>query len=289
METESIINRLTGALETLTPKARKVASYIIDHHKEAVFLKANTLAKRAGVSETTVTRLAYALGFKVFPELREALQDHTKNYMALPKYKPRQADEYMLGEVAAMEKVIIDETLVSIPPPLFNAAVDLLHGARRIHVVGTHYNAAPASYVAYFLSCTRPRVGLVRDLGITAFGELQSSGPEDLVLAISTARYPKDTGRLLELFKAKGTPIMAITDSPASPVAPLADNLLVVPMKFISFIDPFAGVLVLTHALTTAVYLRNGANAKKWVSDFNDFMRHNDYNTVADINLFELL
>jgi DNA-binding MurR/RpiR family transcriptional regulator len=263
--------------------------YIIDHHKEAVFLNASTLAKKAGVSETTVTRLVYQLDFKGFPQLREALQDQARTYMALPRYEPKGSEANMLGEVAAMEKAIIDETLLSIPPELFNSAVDLLHKAKRILVVGTHYNAAPASYAAYFLSATRPSVGLVRSVGIDGFGEVQAAGPEDAVLAISTARYPKDTHRFLELFKAKGAPVIAITDSAASPVASLASLVLVVPMKFISFIDPFAGVQVLTHALTTAVYLRNGGEAKKWVKDFNDFMLHHDYNSVAEINLFELL
>jgi DNA-binding MurR/RpiR family transcriptional regulator len=195
----------------------------------------------------------------------------------------------MLDEVAVMEKGIIDETLRSIPPDLFDQAVELLRGARRISVVGTHYNAAPASYAAYFLSTVRPAVGLIGRVGIEGFVELQQSGPEDVVLAISTARYPKDTHKIVEQYKARGTPVVVVTDSTASPIVSLADLVLVVPMRFISFIDPFAGVLVLLHAMTTAVYLRNGGEAKRWVQDFNDFMRHHDYNSVADINLFELL
>jgi DNA-binding MurR/RpiR family transcriptional regulator len=71
MDNESIIEILTSIIESLTPKTRIIASYIIDHRKEAVFLNASALAKKAGVSETTVTRLAYALGLKGFPELRD--------------------------------------------------------------------------------------------------------------------------------------------------------------------------------------------------------------------------
>ena len=287
MEKQSIIERLSGLLDGLAPKLRKLAAYIIDHHAEAVFLNANALAKRAGVSETTVTRLVYELDFKGFPELREALQDYTKTYMALPRYEPRNAAGYMLGEVAAMEKAIIDETLLSIPPALFNSAVDLIAGAKRVRVVGTHYNAVPASYAAYFLSATRTSVSLIRSVGIAEFAQIQDSKPGDLALAVSTARYHKDTHKILELFKAKGTPVLLITDSAASPAVSLADSVLVVPMRFISFIDPFAGILVLLHALITAVYLKNGVAAKVWVQEFNDFMRHHDYNSV--INLFELL
>jgi len=289
MTSQSIIERLHSLLESLSPKMRLVALYIIEHHKDAVFLNANTLARKAGVSETTVTRLVYELDFKGYPELRRALQEHTKNYMDLPRYEPQNAEEYMLGEVAAMEKTIIDEMLISIPPDLFNSAVDLLFRAKRIRVVGTHYNAAPAAYASYFLSATRPSVCLIREVGIDNFSEVQDSGPDDVALAISTARYPKDTQKILELFKAKGTPIIAVTDSPVSPVIPLADLALIVPMKFISFIDPFAGVLVLLHALATTIYVKNGGQAKRWVKDFNDFMEHNNYNSVREMNLNDLL
>jgi DNA-binding MurR/RpiR family transcriptional regulator len=268
---------------------RRVATYIVDHHKEAVFLNASTLAKNAGVSETTVTRLTYKLDFKGFPQLKEALQDHARTFLSLPRYEPGGAGSYMLGEVAAMEKSIIDETLVSIPPELFESAVGLLHQARRIVVVGTHYNSVPAAYAAYFLSATRPSISLIKSVDIDVFSRTMDCGPQDVVLAVSTARYPKDTHRIVESLKARGTPVIAVTDSAASPVAPLADLVLVVPMRFISFIDPFAGVLVLLHALTTAVYVRNGGEAKRCVQDFNDFMRQHDYNTVAEINLFELL
>jgi DNA-binding MurR/RpiR family transcriptional regulator len=289
MTTQPIIERLRGLLNTISPKMRKVASYIIEHHKEAVFMNANSLAKKSGVSETTVTRLAYALDFRGYPELRRELQEHTITYMDLPRYVPKTAEDDMLGMVADMERAIIEEMLTTIPADLFNSAVDLLFGAERIYVVGTHYNAAPASYASYFLSAVRKSVCLIREIGIGNFSEVQDSGPEDVVLAISTARYPKDTQKILELFKLKKTPIIVITDSQISPIIYLADLTMIVPMKFISFIDPFAGILVLLHALITKIYIKDGNKAKKWVQDFNDFMEHNDYNSVKEINLLDLL
>jgi DNA-binding MurR/RpiR family transcriptional regulator len=289
MTLQPIIERLRSLLDSLSPKMRLVAEYIIDHHKEAAFLNAASLASKAGVSETTVTRLVYALDFKGFTELRQELQEHTKNYMDLPRYEPKNADEYMLGEVAAMERSILDEMLVLIPPDLFNSAVESLFRAKRITVVGTHYNAAPAAYAAYFMSAIRPSVSLIRNIGIENFSKVQDSGPDDAVLVISTARYPKDTQKILELFQIKKTPIIAVTDSTVSPIVSFAKHVLIVPMKFISFIDPFAAVLVLLHALVTAVYLKNGSNAKKWVKDFNEFMDHNDYNSVRDFNWMDLL
>jgi DNA-binding MurR/RpiR family transcriptional regulator len=51
----------------LTDAQRRAAQYIMDHYEEAIFLTASKLAKKAGVSEATVVRLAQVLGLMVIP------------------------------------------------------------------------------------------------------------------------------------------------------------------------------------------------------------------------------
>ena len=60
--------------QPLTGKKRQVAKYILDNYVEASFLTAAQLAERVQVSEPTVIRLACDLGFRGFPELKDALQ-----------------------------------------------------------------------------------------------------------------------------------------------------------------------------------------------------------------------
>ena len=71
---------------------QRLATYIVDHHKEAAFLNAGALAREAGVSEATVTRLAYEFDLKGNPGLRKALQSHALDFMALPQCQDNGGD-----------------------------------------------------------------------------------------------------------------------------------------------------------------------------------------------------
>ncbi|MDR1043866.1 MAG: MurR/RpiR family transcriptional regulator [Candidatus Adiutrix sp.] len=285
----NIIEELQRLHPELSPRMRKLATYIADHHKEAAFLNAGTLAREAGVSEATVTRLACALGLKGYPGLRQALQTHAKGFMALPKYENGLDDKFLLSKVASVEKSIIDEMLLSISPKLFQQAVDKLHAARSITVVGTRYNQMAAAYAAYFLNCIRPSVRLVSGIGAETFTELRESGPKDVALAVCTARYPRETLKILSMFRERQTPVIAITDSQLSPVQPLADLSLIVPMKFLSYIDPLGGVMILLHALVTGLYLKNPAKTKARLKDYNEFMEKNDFHSVKGLDIGDML
>src|SRR3954469_19416831 len=54
---------------------KDVAQYIVDHLDEAAFQTAESLARRANTSSSTVVRFSQALGFEGFPELQQAARD----------------------------------------------------------------------------------------------------------------------------------------------------------------------------------------------------------------------
>lgn len=288
MSHESVIDHLREIFETLSPKLQRLATYIIDNHKDVAFLNVRSLSRSAGVSETTVTRLAYALDFTGFSDLKQALQSHMKSYVSLPKYEPESAKGFMLTEVATMEKSIIDEMLRHIPQDLFQRVVDKLHKAKNIIVVGTHYNIMPALYAAHFLSAIRPQVNLIQDLNIDVYAKSQAVGPKDVVLAISTARYPKDTQEILADFHNHGACVITITDSEVAPAVSLSDIVLLVPMKFMSYIDPYSGIMTLIHALVNAVLVAGGEASKKWLENYNYFMGRKDFHTIKDLKVIDL-
>ncbi|MGL4209145.1 MAG: MurR/RpiR family transcriptional regulator [Candidatus Adiutrix sp.] len=285
----NIIDQLKNVYEKLTPKMKKLASFLIDNHKEAAFLNATALAREAGVSEATVTRLAYVLNMKGYQDFKEALKNHAKDFMSLPRYESSRNEDNILSKVANMEKSIIDEMLTTIASSKIEAAVDTLYHARRIVIVGMHYNIMPAAYSAYFLRAFRDNISMINKLDVAAFQRLKGANTQDAALLISTARYPKACHKALEMLKKRGAKTILITDSPVAPSAPLADIVLVVPMKFISYIDPYAAVMTLLHALITGIFLKNTPKAKKHLKEFDEFMDENNYNTIHHLDVTELL
>ncbi|MDR1110106.1 MAG: MurR/RpiR family transcriptional regulator [Deltaproteobacteria bacterium] len=275
---DNIIEVLKDLYETLTPTLQRLASYIIDNHKEAAFLNAMTLAKSAGVSEASITRLTYALKMKGFSELRQSLQEYARNMISLPKYDYKNVNGFILNEVANMEKSIIDEMVETISEDDFNRAVDTLYKAKSINVVATHYNYVSGLYASYFMRSIRPQINLISALDISIFTSSLSSSPSDVVLAVSTARYPTDTQKIVKIFKSQGLKIISVTDSKVSPLIPLSDIALIVPMKFISYIDPLSGIMVLLHSLINALYIQNASHSKQMLIKYDEFIKDNDIN-----------
>src|ERR1700679_1884885 len=58
----------------LSPAQRRIAQYLLDHMPDSAFLSSVVLARRAGVSQPSVTRFAAALGFSGYPAFRDALR-----------------------------------------------------------------------------------------------------------------------------------------------------------------------------------------------------------------------
>src|SRR6201986_447423 len=59
----------------LSPAQRRIAQYLLDHMPDSAFLSSVTLARRARVSQPSVTRFAAALGLSWSPAFRDALRD----------------------------------------------------------------------------------------------------------------------------------------------------------------------------------------------------------------------
>jgi DNA-binding MurR/RpiR family transcriptional regulator len=185
-----------------------------------------------------------------------------------------------------MEKQSIDGMLASISPQQFKAAALTLHQARSVSVVGARYNSMPAAYAAYFLQAVRDSIRLFTSAEVDLFTKLQDIGPRDAMLVVSTARYPRDTQKMVPLFKEKGAAVVAITDSQISPVIPLADQTLIVPIKFmLSHIDPYAAVMILIHALVAAVSNLDPRKSRARIKDYHRFMDYYDYHAIRDIKL----
>ncbi|MDR1051553.1 MAG: MurR/RpiR family transcriptional regulator [Deltaproteobacteria bacterium] len=284
----NVIEDLKKIYDTLTPTLGRLASYIIDNHKTAAFLNSMTLAKSSRVSEATVTRLAHALQMKGFSELKQALQEYAKNIISLPRYNFVQNNKHILNKVATMEKSIIDELVATISEEDFSEAADILHKARTIFVVGTHYNYVPAAYAAYFLRSVRPGVDLLGSVDVGTFSASLDAGPRDAALAVSTARYPNDTLKILRTMAEKGVRIISLTDSQVSPLIAISDLSFIVPMKYISHIDPYAGVMVFLHSLVNELHGRDPARSREVLASYEDFIGENNINADKSKSLVDI-
>jgi DNA-binding MurR/RpiR family transcriptional regulator len=258
----SINDLLSDNKIQLTAAQKQAVQYIMDHYEESIFLTASKLAKKAGVSEATVVRLAQVLGFDGYPKLqqmlRKSFQDRLTTVTRLEStIQHVRNDADILTNIIQKDIQNLSETLRNISLEAFRQAVADMQNAKRIYVVGLRGAHAPALLLALYLRFLEKQASPV----IPGYGDvwntLHGIDSDDLVIGISLPRYTKLTIDILEYAKEKGVKVGAITDSLISPLARNADWVLAVHSKLDSFIESLTASISLVNALLTALSVHN--------------------------------
>lgn len=78
---------------------------------------------------------------------------------------------------------------------------------------------------------------------LDAIDQLMRIGENDVLIAITFPRYSTRTVEAVQVAKAKGAKVIAITDSTLSPIAPPADYALMARSDMASFVDSLVAPL----------------------------------------------
>ena len=250
-----------AANKNLTETQKRILGYLMAHYNEAVFMNAGGLARQTGSSESSVVRLAQALGFSGFSELQKKMREKMQKKLNTVSRLEHSADH--VGDQSVILRKLMEEdinnireTVKDISASVFRQSVDEMHEARRIFLTGLRGAYAPALLMTVNLGS----VGKEAHLLAPGYGEVwdivQDLGAEDLVIGISLPRHSSFTLEILEHAAEKGARVGAITDSPLSPLAGPADFLLPVRWELDSFIESFTATVSLINALVTALGLK---------------------------------
>ena len=110
-----IFERISNQSRKLSKGQRRIAEYISEHADKAAFMTAAKLGATVGVSESTVVRFAYELGFDGYPELSKALQQVIRNQLTsvqrIAVTKDRIGKEDVLSKVLSFDADKIRRTL----------------------------------------------------------------------------------------------------------------------------------------------------------------------------------
>ncbi len=252
-----LTSRLSNPSLRLSKSQRLLAEYITEHCDKAVFLTANRLGDAVGVSESTVVRFAVRLGYDGYPELQRAVQELIRNKLTAVQRLEVTSDLLSGADVlhSVMREDIdrINTTLSSIDNEAFEKAVNLAISARRIYIVGLRSSSALAEFLYFYFNLIFENVKLIAGSSTNAVEQLLHASPEDLVICISFPRYSRTTVDAVEYTKSKGVSVIAITDSPMSPISDRADCSLYAMSDTASFVDSLVAPMSLINALVVAV------------------------------------
>ncbi len=233
---------------------KKIADYILADYDKAAFMTAAALGKNLGLSEATVVRFAVEMGFNGYHEFQKYLQEIIKNRLTsiqrLEVSSARIGGNDILDRTMLNDIEMIRATVEKTSREEFAASVKKINGARKIYILGVRSAAALASFAAFYFNLLYDNVVLIDNSGADQiFEQLFHIGKEDVCIAISFPRYSRKTVSALRFVRDRGASIISITDSELSPIAEIANHLLIAHTDTLSFVDSLVAPLSLINAL----------------------------------------
>ncbi|MNJ53483.1 putative DNA-binding transcriptional regulator [compost metagenome] len=141
----------------------------------------------------------------------------------------------------------------------FEAFVSSLIAARKVYVLGFGNSVYLAGLAASTLVpfCADACAISMEGGNENAAYRLAAITDQDVLLAISLPRYSQDTLQLSRFALERGATVLAITDSPASPLAPIARHVLFAPADHPVLTSSNIAVLALIEGLVAGAMARN--------------------------------
>lgn len=253
-----LINRINENYTKLSKGQKLLANYIIDHYEKAVFLTAAKLGSIVGVSESTVVRFANELGYNGYPKLQRALEELVKTKLTSIQRMEVTSDRIdkanVLKYVLQSDADKIKHTIEEIDEALFHQAVDMILNAKTIYILGVRSSAPLANFMGFYFNLVFDNVKLVHTNSVSEmFEQMYRVQEEDVVIGISFPRYSKRTLKAMEFARTRGANVIAITDSPLSPLIPFANCSLLARSDMASFVDSLVAPMSLVNALIIAI------------------------------------
>jgi DNA-binding MurR/RpiR family transcriptional regulator len=245
-------------MEEFSKGQRRIADYILDNYDKAAFMTASRLGSLAGVSESTVVRFAFELGYDGYPNMQKALQEMIRSRLTSTQ-RIQAAEDIFSGPdvLAAVIQSDIDKLRLMIgqaEQKEFDRVVEKIMNSRHVYILGVRSSSFVAGYLNFYLHMLTENVTLVQSNAAgEIFEQLLHIGPGDVMIAISFPRYSNVTINTAKFARDRGADIIAITDNELSPIYQVSDAALLAPCEMISFVDSMVAPLSLMNALLVAL------------------------------------
>lgn len=264
---KNIFLRIRKKLSGFSPSQKKIGEFFLNNCSEAVRMSSHDIARKLGISVSTVVRFAAELGYSGFGEMLDDLQSTVFIYSQTPMKKIRDSIdenepvEDILGNI--VQHGVRNLSIKKFAPlnSSFAKVLSAMLRADRIYLLGARSSYCVVQYGGYTLSTVARNIHYFSSSAEDRYERLDELTGNDVVFSISFHRYFKATVEVAAFSKRKGAFVAGITDSILSPIAPYCDELFIVPndAPFLSYLP----AMTLMDALCFAFIRAKGDDAKK--------------------------
>lgn len=224
--------RIRGLLPGLQPAQRRVGEYIVNSPSKIAGMTISVLARETGVSEATVIRLCREIGVGGYPALRLALAEEVggrskadAQFEGDTDISPEDDLQSAVEKIAYVDQRSVTDTAKALSMEDLALVIAAMQKADCINIFGV----GASGLVALDLQQKLQRIAMVAFAHSDAHQGLVSAAlasPAVTTILISHSGETEDVLAVMREAARGGGTTVAITDSPRSSLAQMADHVL---------------------------------------------------------------
>lgn len=272
MEKGPLIELLVERFEAMPRQVQIAARFVLDHPQDVALMSMREQAHRAGVSHTTMMRLARWVGLNRYEDLREAYAEALRapDFSSGGAFRADERDDGGFSRIGVVADVLAAQVArlgEYSNAAQFIAAAKVLLAGRNLFSLGMRNEHPVAQHFAHILSRLGGKVILLDAAGGLGIDALRGGGEGDALLAVSLAPYSRATVEIAQEAARQGIEIVAVTDSSVSPLARIARETIIVTERSESFFGSVVPALAAVEILVALLADKRGENVGETIKD----------------------
>lgn len=271
----TILLKLNGIMNSLTPREKKVAEYILKRPEDVIHFSITEFAENASISESTIYRLVRRLKFTGYQEFKIELAKELASPLinVNEEIGPEDSIKEIANKVINSNIESLKNTLQILNPKELEKVTEIIMNSKRIVTFGVGSSGVIAQEAANKFIRLGFAASAYNDTHMQIIvASLLKEG--DVVIGISHSGNLKDIIRALEVAKEAGATTICITNNINSPITKVSHHKLytAVPQE-LSYGDVLSSriaELTIIDVLYTIIAIKNLEESKEKVKKIEE-------------------
>ncbi|MDE2791302.1 MAG: MurR/RpiR family transcriptional regulator [Paracoccaceae bacterium] len=260
------------SLQALSPQLRRAAQYVVENPGEVATRSQRSIARTTNLPAPTFTRMARAVGYESYDALRETCRAEvlgSRTHLAEMAQELIEADDESSGIATRHAAAAIRNTealFAGIDPGELDKAVETLARARHVALIG-EMSAQPIVEYAHYLANMSLNGWIVPGRGGTGMAnDLADLGSDDACVLFSIKPYAARAIAIAGIVRAQNVRLIAVTDSPLSPVTAYARQCFFIRTDSQHFFPSHVAAIVFFEAVVGMAARKRGKESQERIA-----------------------
>lgn len=266
--------RLSERYGELSGTLRQAADYLAENPVDTATRTLRGVSRDSGISPAAFSRLARALEYDGFEELREEMRDkinrHVNNFA---DRAARLQEDHASGEADFVEahfaacQANLQEFVNRIDRSMLNRAVAQLSDARRVMLLGALGSTGVVEYLSYMANYCAENWAMAGRMGASVGGVLAGADSRDALLIVTKPPFSDRAIRAAKLAQQQGVYVVLITDTLSCPALKYASAHFVVPTDSPHFYSSYVVTMFLVETLIGVMVSQSGPDRRARIAE----------------------